>query len=90
MSPTETLTKNKQERINRETGEKEPNYLTIRGDNFECPKGDCSRTKVLFTNEKGDKIYVKGAFDKDKGVVTCLIPAYPAPETLTVDVTFND
>jgi hypothetical protein len=64
--------------------------LEIRGENFECPKGDCSRTRVLFTNEKGDKIYVKGTFNRDKGTVFCLIPAYPAPETLTVDVTFND
>jgi hypothetical protein len=79
VSPTETVTKNKSGLD-----------IHISGDNFECPKGDCSRIRVLFTNAKGDKIYVKGDFNKDKGTVYCLIPAYPAPETLTVDVTFND
>lgn len=49
VNPTQTVTKNPK------------NYrLDISGDNFECPKGDCSRIRVRFTNEKGDKIDVKG------------------------------
>ena len=45
--------------------------LKIDGTNFACPKNgkgddDCSRTKVKFTNNNGDRIFVKGYLDKDK------------------------
>jgi len=39
VNPTQTVTKNKN-----------GYYLDIRGENFECPKSDCSRIRVLFTN----------------------------------------
>lgn len=40
-------------------------------------------------NSNGDKIYVDGKMT-DTGSVICEIPKYPAPETLDVDVSFND
>lgn len=66
--------------------------LDVRGENFACPNGDCSRIRVRFTNDQGDKIDVVGKSETDNdGVkVTCKIPKYPAPETLLVDVSFND
>jgi len=63
--------------------------LEVRGDNFACPKEDCSRIRVRFTNAAGDKIDVVGKHTEN-GNVECLIPKYPAPETLSVDVSFND
>jgi hypothetical protein len=62
--------------------------LEISGENFNCPDSDCSKIKVRFTNKAGDEIYrngQKGSTD----VIRCLTPAYPAPETLTVDVSLN-
>lgn len=61
--------------------------LTISGDHFECPGGDCSHIKVRFTNYKGDQIFVRGWFEG--GNIKCKEPEYPSPETLTVDVSFN-
>lgn len=63
--------------------------IEISGDNFQCPNNDCSRIKVRFMNSMGDKIYVDGKMT-DTGAVICEIPKYPAPETLDVDVSFND
>jgi len=63
--------------------------LTIYGENFECPNGDCSHVKVRFTNDIGDKIFEDGTFIASDKTVTCMIPRYPAPETLSVDVSFN-
>lgn len=62
--------------------------MSISGDNFECPDGDCKNIKVRFTNKDGDEIIVDGDMTNGKDVVT-QIPAYPAPETLKVDVSFN-
>jgi hypothetical protein len=62
--------------------------LTIYGDNFECPNGDCKHIKVRFTNDRGDHIFEDGSMFADR-TVTCVIPRYPAPETLAVDVSFN-
>jgi hypothetical protein len=36
----------------------------------------------------GRKIYVDGRLEQ--GTVVCQIPKYPSPETLDVDVSFND
>ena len=63
--------------------------MEITGDNFACPNNDCSKIKVRFTNAKGDQIFVDGRLS-DNGAVVCPIPKYPAPETLNVDVSFND
>lgn len=59
----------------------------ISGENLDCPKNDCSKIKVRFTNDKGDMIIVDG--EKDGSNIKCKIPKYPAPETLTVDVAMN-
>jgi len=63
--------------------------MEITGENFECPNGDCSRIRVRFTNYLKNKIYVEGKMT-DTGTIVCEIPKYPAPETLEVDVSFND
>ena len=63
--------------------------MEISGENFACPNNDCSKTKVRFTNQNGDQIFVDGRLS-DNGNVVCEIPKYPAPETLNVDVSFND
>ena len=63
--------------------------LEISGENFQCPSGDCSKIKVRFTNFQGHKIFMNGRMS-ETGSVFCDIPKYPAPETLDVDVTFND
>lgn len=62
--------------------------IEISGENFECPNNDCSKTKVRFTNKKGDRIYMDAVMTQQKTVM-CPIPKYPAPETLDVDVSFN-
>jgi len=69
---------------------KNPKGLTleVKGQNFECPNKDCGRIKVRFTNAKGDEIYSDGKLSESLSVIT-LIPKYPAPETLDVDVSFN-
>jgi hypothetical protein len=63
--------------------------LEITGDNFKCPANDCSKLRVRFTNDQGDEIYTDGKLS-DSGTITTPIPKYPAPETLNVDVSFND
>ena len=65
--------------------------MLITGDNFECPNNDCSKIKVRFSSELNDleKIFVDGKM-LDNGAVQCEIPKYPAPETLDVDISFND
>lgn len=77
MSPTYGVTKNPK-------GQR----LEIFGENFDCPNKDCSRIKVRFTNKAGDEIFVNGEMTS-AGSVKCQIPAYPAPETLNVDVSLN-
>ena len=62
--------------------------MEIFGDNFECPDNNCKDIKVRFTNKDGDEIIVDGDMTNGKSVFT-VIPAYPAPETLRVDVSFN-
>jgi len=61
--------------------------LTIIGENFDCPAGDCSKIKVRMTNYKGDKIYQDG--QKVGNNIVTTIPKYPSPETLKVDVSMN-
>lgn len=61
--------------------------LTIMGDNFECPGGDCNNIKVRFTNDKGDQIFTEGT--KVGQNIQAMIPKYPAPETLKVDISMN-
>ena len=78
MNPTYGVTKNPK-------GAK----LEITGDNFKCPANDCSKLRVRFTNDQGDEIYTDGKLS-DSGTITTAIPKYPAPETLNVDVSFND
>jgi hypothetical protein len=70
---------------------KNPNNqrLQVFGENFECPAGDCSQLKVRFRNAQGRDIFTEGRMEEN-GAVSCLIPKYPAPETLDVDVSFND
>jgi hypothetical protein len=63
--------------------------LEITGENFACPNGDCSQIKVRFTNENKDEIVMDGKLS-ESGSIVCPIPKYPAPETLDVDVSFND
>jgi len=65
--------------------------MIINGENFDCPNNDCSKIKVRFASEKNDleKIFVDGKM-LENGSVECEIPKYPAPETLDVDISFND
>jgi len=77
VNPTYGVTKNPKKQV-----------LEVSGDNFECPDHDCSKIKVRFTNKAGDEIFVNGEYTT-AGTVRCQIPAYPAPETLNVDVSFN-
>ena len=79
VSPTHGVTKNPND-----------DKLTISGENFACPNDDCSRIRVRFTNYLGDQIYTVGEWVAQTGTIRCLIPKYPAPETLDVDVSFND
>ena len=44
---------------------------------------------MRFTNYLGDRIEIPGKLT-ESGNVVCDIPKYPAPETLKVDVSFND
>jgi hypothetical protein len=62
--------------------------IEISGENLNCPNNDCSKVKVRFTNKEGDEIIVRGELTS-AGTVKCAIPAYPAPETLNVDVSLN-
>ena len=43
VSPTYGVTKNPKD-----------SSIVITGENFHCPKGDCSKIKVRFTNARGD------------------------------------
>lgn len=49
VSPTYGVTKNPK-----------GSSLVITGENLECPKSDCSKIKIRFTNDKGDMIVVDG------------------------------
>ena len=63
--------------------------MEIQGENFVCPNSDCSKLKVKFTNFEGREILEDGQMT-ETGSIVCDIPKYPAPETLDVDVSFND
>jgi hypothetical protein len=63
--------------------------LEIYGENFVCPNNDCSKIKARFTNAKGDQIFMDAKMSEANSVIVP-IPKYPAPETLDVDVSFND
>lgn len=78
MNPTYGVTKNPRN-LNME----------IYGENFVCPNNDCSKIKARFTNAQGDQIIMDAKMSEANSVIVP-IPKYPAPETLDVDVSFND
>jgi hypothetical protein len=63
--------------------------MEIYGENFVCPNNDCSKIKARFTNAQGDQIFMDAKMSEANSVIVP-IPKYPAPETLDVDVSFND
>eukprot|EP00824_Muranothrix_gubernata_P008912 TRINITY_DN2148_c0_g1_i1.p1 TRINITY_DN2148_c0_g1~~TRINITY_DN2148_c0_g1_i1.p1 ORF type:complete len:1639 (+),score=352.12 TRINITY_DN2148_c0_g1_i1:139-5055(+) len=62
--------------------------LKIKGKNFKCPKGDCTKIKVRFGVGE-DAIYVTGTRVSDTEI-QCKVPKYSKPEVMKVDLTLND